>query len=55
MQVMREEIEQLKNNLLAIETERVKLCDIMFNNDREIQQNNKILHLLMEKIDFHPL
>jgi len=42
---MREEIEHLKHELLKIQTERDDLRDRMFNNEKEIQQNNKILHL----------
>jgi len=54
VQVMREEAEQLKNKLLAVETDRDHLCDRMFNNEKEIKQNNKMLHLLMEKMNFQP-
>jgi len=54
VQVMREEIEQLKNKLLIVETERDEPCDKVFNNERQIQQNNKMLHLLMKKMYFQP-
>ena len=49
VQVMKEEIEQLKNKLLVVETERGELRERI-----QIQQNNKMLHLLMEKMDFQP-
>jgi len=35
MEVMREEILQLKNKLLIVETEMDVLCDRMFNNETE--------------------
>ena len=54
VQVMKEEIEQLKNKLLEVETERDELRERMANNERQIEQNNKMLHLLMEKMDFQP-
>jgi len=34
---MSDEIEELTNKLLAVETKQNKLCDKMFNNEREIQ------------------
>jgi len=54
VQVMRKEIEQLKNELLAVQTERDHFHDRMLNNKKEIQQNNKMLHLLMENMNFQP-
>ena len=61
VQVMKEEIEQLKNKLLVVETERDELCERMVNserkiekNNKQIEQNNKMFHLLMEKMDFKP-
>jgi len=56
VQVMKEDIQKLKKKkLLVLETERDALRDRMLNNEKEIQQNNKMLHLLMEKMDFQPL
>ena len=53
---MKEDIQKLKKKkLLVLETERDALRDRMLNNEKEIQQNNKMLHLLMEKMDFQPL
>ena len=43
VQVMKEEIEQLKNKLLVVETERDELRERMVNNERQIEQNNKML------------
>jgi len=54
VQVMKEDIEQLKIKLLVIVTERDELRERIVNNEREIQQNNKMLHLLMGKMDFQP-
>jgi len=51
---MKEDIEQLKIKLLVIVTERDELRERIVNNEREIQQNNKMLHLLMGKMDFQP-
>jgi len=54
IQVMKEEIEQLKNKLFIVETERDELRERMVNSERQIEQHNKILYLLMEKMDFQP-
>jgi len=51
---MKAEIEQLENKLLVVETKRDELRERMVNNERQIQQNNKMLYLLMEKMDFQP-
>ncbi|TKY72513.1 transposase, Ptta/En/Spm, plant [Spatholobus suberectus] len=52
--VRREEIEELKNKLVAVETERHDLRDKVSNNERDIQLNNQLLKQLMEKINFQP-
>jgi len=52
---MREEIEPLKNKLLVVEIERDDLHDKMFNNEIEIQINNKLLQLLIKKMEFQHL
>ena len=54
VQVMKEEIQQLKNKLLVIETKRDELRERMVNTERQIEQNNKMLHLLREKMNFQP-
>ena len=61
VQVMKEEIKQLENKLLVVETKRDELRERMVNNERQIdqnnkqiEQNNKMLHLLMEKMNFQP-
>jgi len=51
---MKEEIQQLKNKLLVIETKRDELRERMVNTERQIEQNNKMLHLLREKMNFQP-
>ena len=49
-----EEIEQLKNKLLTVETERDELRDRMFNNKKEIQKKQQNISSLMKKMDFQP-
>ena len=51
---MRDEIEQLKSQLKAVQTERDDMQQRMLNNEREIQQNNKMLQMLMHKMDVQP-
>jgi len=61
VQVMKEEIEQLKNKLLVVKTKKDELREKLVNGERQIEQNNnqneqnnKMLHFLMEKMDFQP-
>jgi len=49
-----EEIEQLKNKLLTVETERDELRDRMFNNKKEIQKKQQNISSLMKKMYFQP-
>ena len=44
VQVMKEEIEQLKHKLLVVETEKDEHRERMVNSERQIEQNNKQIY-----------